>query len=179
MKLNVKKIAILSVLAAISIILVYFIRIPLFVSFLEYDPSDIPILIGALAFGPSYGFILTIVVSFVQAITVSAASGIIGAVMHIFATGTLVIVSSYIYKRLNNSYALILSFVFAIIANIISMVIWNLVFTPIFLGVPISEVLDLMLVAIVPFNLVRGVINCTITFIVYKSIGKKLTAFNT
>ncbi len=56
-------------LVALSVVLVYLIHFPIFpaVPFLEYDPADIPILIGTFTFGPVTGMILTIVTSVIQA----------------------------------------------------------------------------------------------------------------
>ena len=50
---------------AISVALVYLIHFPIFpaVAFLEYDPADIPILIGTFVFGPLSGIVLTVVTS--------------------------------------------------------------------------------------------------------------------
>ena len=62
-KTNSAKIAKMAMLVAISIVLVMVIHLPIFpaVAFLEYDPADIPILVGAFAFGPVAGLILTVV----------------------------------------------------------------------------------------------------------------------
>ena len=91
-----RKLVVLALLAGVSVVLVYFIRIPLIplVPFLEYDPADIPIFIGALAYGPLAGVLLTVVVSVVQGLTVSAATGglFYGIIMHIIATSTMVII---------------------------------------------------------------------------------------
>lgn len=56
-KTNSAKIAKMAMLVAISIVLVMVIHLPIFpaVAFLEYDPADIPILVGAFAFGPVAG----------------------------------------------------------------------------------------------------------------------------
>ena len=66
----------MGMMAAISIILVYLIHFPIFpaASFLEYDPADIPIFICTFLYGPLSGFILTVIVSFIQGFTVSAHS---------------------------------------------------------------------------------------------------------
>lgn len=81
----------MGMLVAISIVLVYIIHVPIFpaVPFLEYDPADIPILIGTFAFGPVAGFILTFVTSVIQGLTVSSGSGIYGIIMHIIATSVM------------------------------------------------------------------------------------------
>ena len=68
------RLAKMGMLVAISVVLVYLIHFPIFpaVAFLEYDPADIPILIGTFAFGPLAGVLLTVVTSIIQGVTVSA-----------------------------------------------------------------------------------------------------------
>ena len=85
------KLAKMAMLVAISIVLVVIIHFPIFpaVAFLEYDPADIPILIGTFAFGPGAGIVLVIVTSVIQGLTVSAQSGVYGIIMHILATTAL------------------------------------------------------------------------------------------
>lgn len=53
-KETIKKMTVMAMLAALSMVLVYAIHVPLIpvVPFLEYDPADIPILIAAMAYGP-------------------------------------------------------------------------------------------------------------------------------
>ena len=60
---NTVRLAKMGMLVAIAIVLVYFIHFPIFpaVAFLEYDPADIPILMGTFAFGPVAGILLTVV----------------------------------------------------------------------------------------------------------------------
>lgn len=86
--LKLGRLAKLGLLAALSIVLVFFIHFPIFptAKFLEYDPADIPIMIATFAFGPWYGLMTTIVVAVVQGLTVSASGGIYGIIMHIIAT---------------------------------------------------------------------------------------------
>lgn len=95
------KIAKMAMLVAVSIVLVMIIHFPIFpaVAFLEYDPADIPILIGTFAFGPVAGITLTIVTSLIQGLTVSSVSGLYGIIMHILATSALVLVAGTIYRR--------------------------------------------------------------------------------
>lgn len=100
-RISTRQLVSMAMLGAISIVLVAVIHFPLIpaAAFLEYDPADIPILICAFAYGPLAGLLLTVVVCFIQGFTVSAQSGIIGIVMHIFATGCCVLVTGNIYKR--------------------------------------------------------------------------------
>ncbi len=165
----------MGMLVAISIVLVYFIRVPIFpaVPFLEYDPADIPILIGTFAFGPWAGIGLTVVVSVLQGTTVSAASGIYGIIMHILATSALASVAGVIYKRDKTRKSAVIGLICGTVAMIVVMFAANLIVTPYFMGIPISAIWPLM-PFIVGFNAIKAGINSVITFILYKRISKFL-----
>lgn len=76
-KVSTRQLVSMAMLGAISIVLVSVVHFPLIpaAAFLEYDPADIPILIGTFAYGPLAGLLMTIVVSIIQGVTVSAQSG--------------------------------------------------------------------------------------------------------
>jgi len=176
MKIKTKQLTQMAVLAAMSILLVYLIRFPIFPAapFLEYDPADIPIFIGAFLFGPVGGLVLTGVVCVLQGLTVSSASGIIGILMHFFATGAFILVAGNIYKRNRTRKGAVIGLSFGVVAMTITMVIWNILLTPFFLGIPVEAVLPMILPIIVPFNIIKAGTNAAITFMVYKSVGKVL-----
>lgn len=96
-KETIKKMTVMAMLAALSMVLVYAIHVPLIpvVPFLEYDPADIPILIAAMAYGPVSGLVLTVVVSIIQGMFIST-TGPWGILMHVIATGTLVPANHFI-----------------------------------------------------------------------------------
>lgn len=169
---NTLKLAKMGMLVAVSIVLVYFIHFPIFpaVAFLEYDPADIPILIGTFAFGPVAGLMLTIVTSVIQGVTVSAASGVYGILMHVIATSTMVLVAGIIYKKNKTRKGAVIGLVCGVIAWIIVMVGANLVITPLFMGVPRAVVWDLM-PFIAAFNGIKAGVNAIITFLLYKRIS--------
>ncbi|MBQ4339664.1 MAG: ECF transporter S component [Firmicutes bacterium] len=166
------KLAKMGLLVAISIVLVYFIHFPIFpaVSFLEYDPADISIMIGTFAFGPLAGFILTVVTAVIQGLTVSAHSGAYGIIMHIIATGTFVLVAGNIYKVKKSKKGAVIALAVGTIAWVVVMFFANLIVTPMFMGVPRSVVTDLM-AFILGFNFIKAGINSIITFLLYKRIS--------
>lgn len=169
-----RKLTTMAMLAAVSIALVYLIRFPLFLPFLEYDPADIPILIATFAYGPLSGLLMTVVVSVIQGMTVSASSGIIGISMHIFATGGFVLVAGNIYKSKKTKKRALAGLVAGALTMVVSMIAWNLIFTPIFTGMPVEAVAKLLAPAIIPFNLVKAGINATVTFLLYKPVAPYL-----
>lgn len=162
-------------MVALSVALVYLIHFPIFpaVAFLEYDPADIPILIGTFAFGPLAGLVLTVVTSVVQGLTVSASSGLYGILMHVIATGVLVVVSGTIYSRKKTKKAAVFGLVCGMAAMAAVMMGANMVITPMFMGVPASAVWSLM-PFIVGFNVIKAGINGAVTFVLYKRIANFL-----
>lgn len=172
-KMTTRQMVGMAMLAAISIVFVSVIHFPLFpaAAFLEYDPADIPILIGTFTYGPIAGFILTVVVSLIQGTTVSAGSGIIGIIMHIVATGSCTLISGTIYQKIKTKKGAALSLVIGVITMTVAMVVMNLILTPLFMGAPVEAVMAMLVPIIIPFNLLKSCINCLITFLLYKSIS--------
>jgi len=174
-KFNTRKLTTMAIMIAVSVVLVYFIHVPIFpqVAFLEYDPADIAILICGFAFGPVAGICVTVVASIVQGLTVSAQSGIYGILMHIIATSALVLVSSLVYSGHKTKKGAAVALLCGVCAMVIVMIPANLFITPYFMGVPRQMVIDL-LGFIIGFNAIKAGLNAVITFILYKSISKLL-----
>lgn len=170
---KVLKTAIMAMLTAISIVSLYIIRLPLIptASFLEYDAADIPVLIGSMLLGPASGMVILLAVCLIQALTVSAASGWIGFLMHFIASGVFVLVSSIIYKHKKTTVGLIIGLVAGALAMTAVMIPLNLVFTGIFLGAGTKAVVSMLIPAIIPFNLMKAGINSAVTFAVYTPIS--------
>ena len=120
------------------------------------------------------GFILTVIVSFIQGFTVSAQSGIIGVMMHIFATGFFTIVAGNMYKNHRNKKSAVKALVVGSIIMVLMMCIWNIVFTPIFMGTPRDVVMAMIVPIIIPFNAIKAGVNSLITFLIYKKIANHI-----
>lgn len=167
------RLAKMGMLVAISIVLVYFIHIPMFTAFYEYDPADIPILMGTFAFGPLAGLLLTVVTSFIQGLTVSAASGAYGIIMHIIATGAFVLTAGLIYRGGKTKKRAVAALICGVLAMVVIMVPANILITPYFMGAPRSAVIA-MLPLIVGFNFTKAGINAIVTFLLYKRLSRFL-----
>ncbi len=173
---NVRKLTTMAMLVAVSVILLSVIHFPVFpaAAFLEYDPADIPIFIGTFIFGPAAGFAITVAASVIQGLTVSAASGFIGILMHIAATGSFVLVAGNIYKRIHTFKGAILSLIFGTLTMTAVMCAWNYIMTPIFMGAPREVVAAMLVPVIIPFNLIKAGANSAITVLVYKRLSNRI-----
>ena len=167
-----KDLAKLGILTAISVVLVYLVHFPIIpsVPFLEYDPADVPILLGTFAMGPGAGLLLTVAVAVIQGLTVSATSGLYGILMHVIATGTYVLVAGLIYKHKKTKKNALFALAMGVVSWVLIMIPANLIVTPIFTGMPVSAIVG-MLPAIILFNLIKSIANSALTFILYKRVS--------
>lgn len=170
---SIRKLTTMGLMAAISVVLVYLIHFPIFPAalYLEYDPADIPIFICTFLYGPGAGFLLSVLASTIQGVTVSAASGWIGILMHIFATGSFALVAGTIYRHGKSKRSAMLALAAGVLTMTAMMVLWNLIFTPIFTGMPRDGVMAILVPVIIPFNLIKAGANALITMLVYKKIS--------
>lgn len=154
---------------AVILMAIPFFRFPIFpvVGFLEYDVADVPIMIGAFIYGPISGLIITVLVSGIQALTVSASSGWLGFVMHVLATGSYVLAAGFFYRHFHTLKGALMSLLIGIAVWMSVMIPANILLTPIYYGFDRQIVFDL-LGWIALFNIVKSATNSALTFILYK-----------
>ena len=171
-KITTVRLAKMAMLIAISVVLVWLVHFPIIpvVPFLEYDPADIPILLGTFAFGPLGGMIITIITAIIQGMTVSAASSWYGIVMHICATGAFVLTAGLIYKKYHTRKGALVALGCGVLAMTLIMIPANLILTPVFMGAPRAAVVAL-LPAIIAFNAIKAGINAVVTLLIYKRVS--------
>ena len=172
-RIPTRKLCGMAVLAALAVTLACTVHIPYFgASFLEYSPSDVPILIASFMYGPISGLIITVIVALIQGFTVSASAGPIGIAMNIFSTGTFVIVAGLIYKFHRNIKGAIVSLVVGFLSGVVAMVLWNIIITPLYMNVSRQVVITMIPTVFLPFNVLKYAGNAGLTFVLYKATGK-------
>lgn len=169
-----------SMLVALSVVSVLLLRwVPIHSApFLEYDFADVFILIGAFFFGPLHGFIALLIASAIQALTVSTSSQLYGFIMHIVASGALLLVSSLCYKYFGKGLTgLIIGLLGGTFAMTLVMIPMNLIVTPYFMHVSVSTIRAMLWSAFIPFNLLKAGLNSVfsaVLFLPLKPILQKL-----
>lgn len=186
-KLNVMvKVSILSVVA---FLLMYFeIPLPIFPNFLQLDISDLPALIGAFALGPVQGILIELLKNILHGIF-KGGTAFIGEFAN-FAVGSVMVYTAGIIYQKNRTKktaiaGLILGSIFmSVVAGLLNLFILLPLYERI-LNFPIKAVVGLgtkinpkitdlnsfILWAIIPFNLLKGVIVSSLTMAVYKSVS--------
>lgn len=168
MNSKAKKITTIAMLCAITYIVMAVGRIPV-ILFLKYDPSDAIVALGGLIWGPLTSCIVSVVVASIEMVTVSD-TGIIGWIMNILQTLSFACTAAYIYKKKHTLSGAIIGLVTGCVAMTIIMILWNYLITPIYMGYPREAVAEMLVPVFLPFNLIKGGLNASFTFLLYKPV---------
>ncbi len=171
-----KKLSTVGMLCAIAYVLAVVGRIPL-VLFLKYDPKDIIIAISGLIFGPLTSFLIALVVSLVEMVTISE-NGIIGCSMNIISSCSFACTAAFIYKRKHKLSGALFGLFCGCGCQAVVMMLWNYLIAPIYMGYPREAIVELLIPAFLPFNLIKGGLNAAITMLLYKPVVTALRRSN-
>ena len=163
-----KQMVTMGMMAALAYIVMVFIRIPL-VSFLKYEPKDVIITIGAFIYGPVEGFLISLVVSIVEMVTVSD-TGWIGAVMNLVSTVSFACIAGLVYKKNRTLKGAVIGLALGLVSMVIVMLLWNYLLTPLYMGYPREAVVAMLPTVFLPFNLIKGGLNAALTILIYKPV---------
>ncbi len=167
-----KRITTTAMLCAIAYVVVVIGRIPV-VLFLKYDPKDIIITLGGLIWGPMTSFMVSVVVSLIEMVTISE-NGVLGCIMNIISTCSFACTASVIYKKKRTLSGAVTGLVTGSLMMVLVMLLWNYLITPIYMGYPREAVAKLLVPAFLPFNLLKAGLNAGFTFLLYKPITTAL-----
>lgn len=163
-----KKITMVAMLCAIAYASVAVCRIPLF-NFLEYEPKAIIITIGGFIMGPLTAFLVSLIVSTVELITIST-TGFIGWIMNLLANCAFACTAAIIYKKKHTFSGAIIGLTAGTLCMTAIMLLWNYLIIPLYMGYPREAVAAMLIPIFLPFNLIKGAINTGITMLLYKPI---------
>ena len=142
-------------------------------SFLTFDLKDAVMTVGAMLFGPAWGFAMVLVVALIEMVTVST-TGLYGFVMNVLASTSFVCAASFIYTRRRTMKGALVGTLCAVAAMTAVMMLANLVITPFYIGASAAEVAKMIPTLLLPFNLTKAVFNAALVFILYKPISAAL-----
>lgn len=169
-KSNIYRVTVIAMLCAISYVAVWLGRaIPDVQGFLSYDPKDAVVAIGGFIYGPVSALIISVIVSFIEMITISK-TGPYGLIMNIVSTCSFAVTAALIYKKNRSMKGAVLSLACGMGAMCLTMVLWNYIITPLYMGVPRAQVAGMLATVFFPFNLVKSGINTGLTMLLYKPI---------
>ena len=163
----------IALLCAISVLL-SFVEFPLLpgVAWLSYDASIMPAAVCGFAYGPAAGIACGLISVIAHGILFADFTG---ALMNALVVIGFVLPSALVYKKLHTFAGGVAGLALGIVFAVIMAVLGNLVVTPAWLGVPVDAVVAMIIPILIPFNLLKGLLNAVLTLIVYKAISNLIT----
>jgi len=180
----------ISLLSAISFVLMLF-EFPLgiFPEFLKIDLSDLPALIGGFALGPVAGVII-IGIKNVLHFLIKSQTGGVGELANFIVGAALVFPASLVYNHNKSRKNALVGMLIGIVSMGIAGALANYyILIPFYANfMPIEAIIDmsaaanaaivdlksLIIYAIIPFNMVKGIIITCMTLVIYKKISPLL-----
>ena len=173
-KLSVKYMTTVAMFCALSFVAVLIGKIvPNIAGFLSYDPKDALVVIAGFILGPAASVIISVIVSFIEMISIST-TGPYGLLMNIISTCAFAVPAAWFYKRSRSHNGAVIGLGIGIAFMALCMVLWNYIVTPGYMGVERAEVAAMLVPIFLPFNLVKGGINAGLTLLIYKPIVNAL-----
>ncbi len=166
-----KKLVTVAMFCALAYISAFVFRFK--VSFLTFDVKDAVITMGAMFCGPIFAPVISLIVAFLEMITVSDTE-IYGMIMNFLSSCAFSFTASLIYKKKRTLNGAIVALFSGVIAMVAVMMAANLVITPIYTGMPTRDVAAMIPTLLLPFNFTKAVLNMAIVLLLYKPISNAL-----
>jgi len=183
-KFNVKSFVLIGMLSSVAYVLMMLnFPLPPFPKYLMVDFSDIPALIGALVLGPLAGVLIELLKNILDFVMTGSETGVpIGHIANFVAGILFVLPVYYVYKKIESkkgmTYALIIGSVFmAVFMSLLNYFFFLPAYTW-FLNAPAMsgpELRTTIVYAILPFNLVKGLIIAVVFMIMFMKMNHWIT----
>lgn len=181
----------ISVLSVIAFILMFFefALVWLAPPFMKLDISDLPALIGAFALGPMAGVIIELLKNILNLVIEGSTTGAVGELANFVVGAAFVYTAGAIYYR-NKTFknaiiglglgtivmTIVISianyyFMFPFYAKLFGMPLEELVEMGTMINGKIVDMKSMIIYAIVPFNLLKGIVLSALTILIYKRVS--------
>ena len=165
-----RKLVTMALFVALSLIL-SFIEIPLFPAapFLKYDASAVAAAFAAFGFGPASGIVVGVVSAAIHGLVMGDPWG---SLMTCIVVICWVLPIGLAHRVSQTRAAVLVGLVLGGVLSIVGAVAGNLAITPIYTGTDLAAVLAMVVPILLPFNILKAVINVILSFILYGPVEK-------
>ena len=138
-----------------------------FNDFLKYDPKDAIIVIAGFAMGPVASLIISVIVAFLELVTISS-TGFIGFAMNVIASACFACIAALVYRYKKSISGAVFGLALSSLVTVGAMLLWNYLVTPWYMGVPREVVAGMLAPVFLPFNVIKCGLNSALVMIIYK-----------
>ncbi len=170
---KLKKLCMAALFCALAFASTFFVHFK--VAFLTLDIKDAIVTVAGLLFGPLYALAISAAVSLLEFFS-QGETGVWGFLMDILSTATFSTTCALIYQYKKNFKGAIVGLCASALAMTSAMLLFNLFVTPIYMGVSRAEVVTMIPTLLLPFNLIKAVLNAATVMILYKPISRAMKA---
>lgn len=188
--LTTKNLTIIAMFSAISAVLMVFeIQLPFSPSFVKFDFSDLPVMLGGFLIGPFAGGIIAFMKILLHFLLNGTTSFFVGDLSNLLLTLSFVLPASFIYQQKKTKKTAIQGLLVSIICTSLLAIIFNLfLIFPLYLKVLnlkmvdlinmihvvnplVKDVFTMIVFSLLPFNLFKYSIVSMITMLSYKKLS--------
>ncbi|MFQ6791579.1 MAG: ECF transporter S component [Thomasclavelia sp.] len=189
-KKKIRYLALIAIFGALAAILMVFrFPLPFMPPFLSFDFAGVPELIVAFTLGPVASILVVVLRILIQLAISGTNSMFTGELQGLMLSTALVLPAALIYQRNKTKNGALMAMTTGTIVNVLVAIFTNLViiipFYVTLYGMTMNDIiamcqavnpyvdstLKLVLLGIVPFNLIKNVVVCLVTFVIYKKIS--------
>ena len=170
---DTKQLVTMALMCAISTLFM-FVQIPLLPAapFLTYDPSLVPAMVVGFAYGAGPGVAVGSLAIVIHALITG---DWVGALMNFVAALLFVLPAALVYSKVRTYKGAIIGLVLGVVCATLGSIASNLTIGVWFWYGSADVILPLMLPAVIPFNLLKTVLNSVLTLVVCKAISNLIT----
>ena len=188
--LTTKNLTMIAMFSAISAVLMVFeIQLPFSTSFVKFDFSDLPVMLGGFLIGPFAGGIIVFMKILLHFLLNGTTSFFVGDLSNLLLTLSFVLPASFIYQQKKTKKTTIQGLLVSIICTSLLAIIFNLfLIFPLYLKVLnlkmvdlinmihvvnplVKDVFTMIVFSLLPFNLFKYSIVSMITMLSYKKLS--------
>ena len=167
-QVDVRRLAVLAMLCGLAYLSVLVLS-PIKIQFLSFEIKDAILAIGGFLYGPVAGLLSVILVAFLELVTISK-TGLIGLLMNVLSSAFFLCPAALVYKKDRSLKGAVIGLSLGIVLSTAAMLLWNWLITPLYMGVPRSQVVNMLIPLFLPFNSLKGGVNAVLTVLLYKSV---------
>ena len=171
--MNIKKMSILAMFIALGYLCLFIFRFK--VTFLTLEFKDVFITMAGFVYGPIAAAAVALAETLLELATLSD-TGFWGALMNFAGSAAFAVTASLIYKYNKNFKGAVIGLISAVFSMTAVMLVMNILITPIYTHTDVKTVAGMIPKLLLPFNLIKGMLNASIAFILYKPLSQALRA---
>ncbi len=172
--LHLRKMVATALFASLAFLCVFVFRFQV-AGFLTFDFKDAVMTVGSLWLGPVAGVLMAAVVAFFEFVSVSS-TGPYGLLMNFVSSASFILPAALLFRFRRTRVSAMIGLSLSVVFMLAVMMPLNILIDPLYLHVSREKVLELIPPTLLPFNLVKGVLNAALAALLFQPVRRALNS---